>query len=78
MVVGLRFGGGGRGGVPALITGEFKKAEGDGMVMVSISVTSCGCGNTLTKPALYPSGILRVELVTMQFDFNIVFLGGFI
>lgn len=49
VVVGLRFGGG-RGGVLGLITGEFRKAEGDGMVMVSISDTSCDCGNTLTMP----------------------------
>jgi len=33
-------GGGGGGGVPelALITGEFKKAEGDGITMVSVSI----------------------------------------
>jgi hypothetical protein len=55
MAVGLRFAGGGGGGSSALMTGEFKKAEGEGMVMVSIADTSCDCDNTLVFRAMDPA-----------------------
>lgn len=45
LVLGFRFGGGGGSGA-GFITGEDRKTEGDGIVMVSILTTSLG--DTLT------------------------------
>ena len=41
VVVGFRFGGGGGGFGAGFVTGEDRKADGDGIVMVSIFRNSC-------------------------------------